>query len=370
MGSLGSKQSKRKASASRTSNDLYDQPRSGTILEVGANDSKDFPDDPAAQIAQAQRRSSVDDFADENNENVNQSNRNLDNTSAASAELKSVKSPRMKGGDLKRDIGSWKKVRNHKTMAERKRQLRSRTPQSIKVAAHMTLRGSVHEFDRVALPDGENLNEWLAFHTLHFFEAAILMNGTLQEACTKESCPEMNAGPKYKYLWADGSRVKDPIDVSAPEYITLMFAWIDEQVNDTRIFPEDQDVKFPRSFKSVVRKIFSRLFRLYAHIYRNHMKDITAVGAEAHLNSCFRHFIQFVKEFKLLQEKDMKPLATVMRTLERKDKARKEAALEREQDLLNEDNGDMQKIHDRSDDASDDIDGNVYLEPGARTSAA
>lgn len=274
-------------------------------------------------------------------------------------------------GDLKRDLGSWKKVRNHKTMAERKRQLRSRTPQSIKVAAHMTLRGSVHEVDRVALPEGENLNEWLAFHTLHFFEAAILMNGTLQEACTKGTCPEMNAGPKYKYLWADGSRVKDPIDVPAPEYITLMFAWIDEQVNDTKIFPEDQNVKFPRNFKSVVRKIFSRLFRLYAHIYRNHMKDITAVGAEAHLNSCFRHFIQFVKEFKLLQEKEMKPLATVMRTLERKDKAREESALEREKELLNGDNGDIQKMHDRSDEASDDIDGTVYLEPACvRTSAA
>lgn len=276
-------------------------------------------------------------------------------------------------GDPKRDLGSWKKVRNHKTMAERKRRLRSRTPQSIKVAAHMTLRGSVHEFDRVALPEGENLNEWLAFHTLHFFEAAILINGTLQEACTRESCPEMNAGPKYKYLWADGSRVKSPIDVPAPEYIDLMFTWIDEQVNDTKIFPEDQDVKFPRVFKSVVRKIFSRLFRLYAHIYRNHMKDVAAVGAEAHLNSCFRHFIQFVKEFKLLQEKEMKPLETVMRTLERQAQERREAAEEREGDLIRSGGGDTDNdVHNNyeqdveqyeSDEEAVDDDGNLYLEP-------
>ena len=31
---------------------------------------------------------------------------------------------------------------------------------------------------------------------------------------------------RYKYLWADGARVKDPIDVPAPEYINLMFACV------------------------------------------------------------------------------------------------------------------------------------------------
>lgn len=352
MGAIGSK--RRNSAKGQTSSDTYDKARAGTVVEAGrsgSNGSTNPSDRSASQIVRA-HRSSPSDVTDEN---VDRSNQNLN----APAESKAAKSPRMKG-DLKRDLGSWKKVRNHKTMAERKRQLRSRTPHSIRVAAHMTLRGSVHEFDRVALPEGENLNEWLAFHTLHFFEAAILMNGTLQEACTKERCPEMNAGPKYKYLWADGSRVKDPIDVPAPEYISLMFAWIDEQVNDTKIFPEDQDVKFPRTFKSVVRKIFSRLFRLYAHIYRNHMKDVTAVGAEAHLNSCFRHFIQFVKEFKLLQEKEMKPLDSVMRTLDRKIQERKEAAEKREKDLLNG-SGDSEERK-REESAATSDDGNLCLE--------
>jgi len=32
------------------------------------------------------------------------------------------------------------------------------------------------------------------------------------------------------------------------------------------------------------------------------------VGAEAHLNTCFKHFIFFVKEFKLIDDKETKPL--------------------------------------------------------------
>lgn len=37
------------------------------------------------------------------------------------------------------------------------------------------------------------------------------------------SCFAISFFFRYKYLWADGSRVKNPIEVPAPEYIKLMF---------------------------------------------------------------------------------------------------------------------------------------------------
>jgi hypothetical protein len=40
--------------------------------------------------------------------------------------------------------------------------------------------------------------------------------------------------------------------------------------------------------------IFKRLFRVYAHIYHSHFQKIVGLGAEAHLNTCFKHFIYFV----------------------------------------------------------------------------
>ena len=69
-----------------------------------------------------------------------------------------------------------------------------------------------------------------------------------------------------------------------------------------------------------------------------------------------------MQEFKLLQEKEMKPLATVMRTLDQKAQERKEAAEERERNLLNgSDGGGEERKREESEVASDDGD-EVYLE--------
>lgn len=59
----------------------------------------------------------------------------------------------------------------------------------------------------------------------------------LVEFCTSESCPVMSAGPKYEYLWADGTNVKHPLKVSAAEYIEYLMTWVENQLNNETIFP-------------------------------------------------------------------------------------------------------------------------------------
>lgn len=136
----------------------------------------------------------------------------------------------------------------------------------------------------------------------------------------------MSAGPKYEYLWADGVKVKKPIKVSAPQYIEYMFDWIDQQISDPSVFPVDDrgscrpfhaahvssylvaEGKFPRNFQSVVKNIFKRIFRLYGHIYYSHFDKIQDIGAEPHLNSCFKHLIYFIQEFSLVDPKELAPL--------------------------------------------------------------
>ena len=39
------------------------------------------------------------------------------------------------------------------------------------------------------------------------------------------------------------------------------------------------------------------------------------VRAEAHLNTCFKHFICFVNEFKLIEEAELQPLADVINSM-------------------------------------------------------
>ena len=48
------------------------------------------------------------------------------------------------------------------------------------------------------LPEGEDLNEWVAVNTVDFFNQINMLYGTITEFCTEQSCAVMSAGPKYE----------------------------------------------------------------------------------------------------------------------------------------------------------------------------
>ena len=56
------------------------------------------------------------------------------------------------------------------------------------------------------------------------------------------------------------------------------------------------------------KTILKRLFRVYAHIYHQHFREVVSLGEEAHLNTSFKHFIYFVQEFELIEKKELAPL--------------------------------------------------------------
>ncbi|KAB2017793.1 hypothetical protein ES319_D08G186500v1 [Gossypium barbadense] len=175
--------------------------------------------------------------------------------------------------------------------------------------------GSGNLREAVRLPPGEDLNEWLAVNTVDFFNQVNLLYGTLTEFCTPENCPTMTAGPKYEYRWADGVQIKKPIEVSAPKYVEYLMDWIESQLDDESIFPQKLEkgsclsMRIVSSqFKEVVKTIFKRLFRVYAHIYHSHFQKIVSLKEEAHLNTCFKHFILFTCEFGLIDKKELAPL--------------------------------------------------------------
>jgi len=167
----------------------------------------------------------------------------------------------------------------------------------------------------VALPESEDLNEWLAVNTVDFFNQINLLYGSITEFCTPKQCPVMSAGPKYEYLWADGKTIKKPIKVSAPEYVDFLMTWVQGILDDETVFPSRVDVAFPRNFQQVVKNIFKRLFRVYAHIYYSHFHKIVSLGEEAHLNTCFKHFYYFIQEFSLVDRREMAPLQDLIDNL-------------------------------------------------------
>jgi len=68
------------------------------------------------------------------------------------------------------------------------------------------------------------------------------------------------------------------------------------------------DVPFPKTFHSQCKKILARLFRVFVHVYIHHFDRLVAIGAEAHVNTCYKHFYYFVCHFDLVSECELEPL--------------------------------------------------------------
>jgi len=175
----------------------------------------------------------------------------------------------------------------------------------------------------VTLPEGEDLNEWLAVNTVDFFNQINMLYGTITEFCTNTECPVMSAGAKYEYHWADGDQIKKAIRCSAPEYVDYLMTWVQKQLDDESIFPSKVGVPFPKTFRDLVGNIFKRLFRVYAHIYHSHFQKIVSLGEEAHLNTSLKHFIYFVQEFSLINKRELQPLAELIESLTKTDEEKK-----------------------------------------------
>jgi MOB kinase activator 1 len=179
--------------------------------------------------------------------------------------------------------------------------------------------------EAVRLPPGENLNDWLAVNVTDFYNEISLLYGVLMDVCTPVSCPSMTAGPKFEYKWADGVKIRKPIKCSAPKYVDYMMTWVQTTLDDEtmcgasshrehlwslqhsvspwRRFPVRVGEPFPPTIRDTMCTMFKRLFRVYAHMYLHHFDDLRDMGAEPHLNTCFRHFVLFVLEFDLIDSR-------------------------------------------------------------------
>ena len=148
---------------------------------------------------------------------------------------------------------------------------------------------------------GVDSNAWIAFKCMFFFiptssinlvvdivsELTVLCNA-IAEFCTESSCPMMRAGPFYEYAWADPILFPSPTMLSAPKYMELLLNWVDSE-----LCKELDD----ESFIPQVKVFSRRLFRVYAHLFTEHIPDITTIMF--HLRYSLYHFMIFAKEFDL-----------------------------------------------------------------------
>ncbi|XP_076043425.1 uncharacterized protein LOC143026607 isoform X2 [Oratosquilla oratoria] len=154
----------------------------------------------------------------------------------------------------------------------------------------------------VELPPGLGYEEWLASHTIDFFQHLNLLYGTVCEYCTSSGCPDMSGPATRQYLWFDEKGKKTR--VAAPQYVDYVMIFTQKTINDESIFPTKFENDFPVSFESIVKKIHRLLFHVLAHLYHSHFREMVLLNLHSHLNCIFAHFILFNERFKLIDEKE------------------------------------------------------------------
>mmetsp|Transcript_185 Transcript_185/g.629 ORF Transcript_185/g.629 Transcript_185/m.629 type:complete len:218 (+) Transcript_185:70-723(+) len=155
----------------------------------------------------------------------------------------------------------------------------------------------------VAVPEGEERNEWIAANTVDFYNELSLLYGLCSDDAKRFTKPGEGFPPKFEYRWADNNSSK-AIRVSSPEYVDYVMTWVEDQIDNEEIFPVQESQSFPVDFDDYIKGIFKRLFRIFAIIYHQHFKVIEEIDAAAHLNTCFKHFMFFTWEFNILEGED------------------------------------------------------------------
>ncbi|CAE7456802.1 MOB1A [Symbiodinium microadriaticum] len=167
----------------------------------------------------------------------------------------------------------------------------------------------------VVLPLGEDKDEWLAANTVDFFNEVSLIWGITCDSEMPTYGPGEGFPIGFEYLWADGIRIKNPIRCSSTEYVDYVMTWIEDQINNEQIFPVSSDQPFPRNYMTVVKQIFTRLFRIFAIIYTHHFTRLEELCAVAHLNTSFKHFCFFIWEYDLVDARELGALQDIASAL-------------------------------------------------------
>ncbi|TVY78367.1 CBK1 kinase activator protein MOB2 [Lachnellula suecica] len=181
--------------------------------------------------------------------------------------------------------------------------------------------------------------------------------------CNPQTCPRMSAGVNHSFTWLNSR--KEPVEVPAQEYISLMQRWISGKIDNTSLFPTDpagvsfasapaapnpasatyasggldtpgsttpipagptslnaslsqlagpgdwigKSSGFPAEFLEVCQTIFRQMFRVYAHLYWAHfVEPFYHLNLEKPLNSCFSHFVLTATALDMLKPQELEPM--------------------------------------------------------------
>lgn len=196
----------------------------------------------------------------------------------------------------------------------------SSTPPAPEEARQYLEEGCVREkvtdadfYKLVALPPSVDYNEWLATHSISFFNHVNLMYGVISEYCTSESCSMMTGPGNVQFLWHDDKGKK--CKYTAPEYVDYITTYVQKQLSDETLYPTKFGQPFPNMFEATTKKLHRLLFHVLAHMFHAHYSDCVVLGIHGYLNSLFTHFMVFNIKFELMEDKETEVLQDLLEAL-------------------------------------------------------
>ncbi|EGR52704.1 uncharacterized protein TRIREDRAFT_54893 [Trichoderma reesei QM6a] len=195
-----------------------------------------------------------------------------------------------------------------------------------------------------ARPKTVEQGEWIAHQVVehyrnlwNFVQVVHAKEETGNTICNPTTCPRMSAGANHSFTWLNSRR--EPVELPAHEYMTLMQRWITGKIDDTAIFPTDpagvsyshnpaisstplsqltnpgepdwvgKRSGFPEKFIDICQMIFRQMFRVYAHLYWAHfVEPYYHLNLEKQLNSCFSHFLLTATALDMLGKQELEPM--------------------------------------------------------------
>jgi len=175
----------------------------------------------------------------------------------------------------------------------------------VKTMSWSTL-GATNMYELVQVPEGESENEWIALNAYDFFNELHMLFEFVYNTDAYNAIKKPGDGfpPGFQYRIKDTTK-KKPKLVTATEYVDQMLTWIESNIENSDIFPDDDEHTFPPDFISkYVKEIFVKMFRIFAILYATFLPTMKELDVAQHLNTSFKHYVYFALQYDILPEED------------------------------------------------------------------
>lgn len=165
-------------------------------------------------------------------------------------------------------------------------------------------------------PPGFNHSDWLIVNLVDFLQRVELLYSSCSLFCTSDTCPMFNTGPQFCYFWLDDDSPK-PIQMSAPEYFDALKRYIKRNLQNKELFPIESN-ELSQKAGNVLKNSYRRLFRILAHLYICHFKDISNINyidLFEVMNTVLAHYVNIALINRICQMEEFSVFAPILKAI-------------------------------------------------------